>query len=368
MKKIIYSILFFLKCVSVFSQNLTIDVDNILIEENADGGFHMWIKASDDIKSVLITESTADPEKKDAVYTFRAKEFNPINGNENRILDGKIMSHNKNNYFLIDSTSEKHEKLGEAFHIFIPYMTQYGFPWTRSGEIYISAGTFLNIRSFEKPFADYSGAFHDNPFILDIFQLPIAVPPPGIYMKEAVENFSEIAKIGGGTIIYSEPSDKLINDIAKLLDKAKGNSLDIVFAIDTTESMANDFVVLKDGFPSMLKKKIKRFDSARVGLLYYKDYGDDYLTKRFPFIRDTDKIQKLINSSRAWGGKDRPEAVYEALYESVTGYDWKAQERMIILIGDAPAHLEPKGKITREMVFLEARKRNITIYTVILPP
>ncbi|MDY7028298.1 MAG: hypothetical protein SVR04_08385, partial [Spirochaetota bacterium] len=73
------------------------------------------------------------------------------------------------------------------------------------------------------------------------------------------------------------------------------------------------------------------------------------------------------NRIRVYGGRDIPEAVYEALYSGVTTYEWEAEKRMIILVGDAPPHPIPRGKVTREMVYTEAHARGIEIHTIILP-
>ncbi|MCL2481799.1 MAG: VWA domain-containing protein [Spirochaetaceae bacterium] len=376
MKKLVFLVLFFIAICNLHPQNnpisnfgkLAITQEDILIEETTDGGYHLYIKAKDGIGSVMITESTADTTMKNAVYALRAQVYNPINGDEKRILDGKEMSSENNLYFLIDSTPEPNEVLGMAFHIFIPYITEFGYPWTRNGDIYVAAGTFLNIRSFEKKFGDYSGAFMDNPFVLDIIQLPSPKPPSlDKYAKDANDDFSEIAKKGKGEIIHST-LETLLEDIGKTIEKFSGPSIDLVFAIDTTESMGNDFVVLKKGFGKTLDDKIKKYEQYRVGLVFYKDYKDEYLTKTFPFTTDTSIIKKHVESVKARGGGDRPEAVYEALYESVTAFSWEADDRVVILIGDAPPHPKPRGKITKEMVFEEADKRRVSIFTILLPP
>ena len=378
MKKLIYLILFFIGVCYIHPQgwnpqenpagnSLKITAEDIIIEEQADGGYHLWIKSNGGTGSVMITESTADPEKKNAVYALRSGVYNSVNGDEKRILDGKEIDPSRGLYFLIDSTPENHEKLGSSFHIFIPYITEFGYPWSRSGEIYITSGTFLNIRSFTKQFGDYSGGFLDNPFILDVIQVPVTVKPDGDYMKEAVDSFSEIAEKGSGEIIYSS-ADKLLEDIGKVIGLFEGPSIDIVFAIDTTESMKNDIDILKKGFLKLLEENLEGHEKARVGLVYYKDYGEEYLTKIFPFTEDIPAVKGLVNSVKVWGGKDRPEAVYEALYECVYSYAWEADDRVVILIGDAPAHPKPRGSITKEMVFEKAAAENVSLYTIILPP
>lgn len=367
MKKIIYVILFLIPLFLAHPDDLSVTADEILLEEEADGGFHLWIRKKSGMESVMITESTADPEKKKASFSLRAREYNSVNGDEKRLLDGKEISREKKLYFLIDSTSEIKDDFGEAFHIFIPYITEYGYPWSRKGEIYLSAGTFINIRTFEKKYCDYTGAFRDNPFLIDIVQVPLKIIPPDNYMDEAVESFKEIAEKGNGEIIYSDGEEALLDDIAAVLDQAEGESLKLIFAIDTTESMKNDVPFLKEKLVELLEEKTEGFFEVSVGLVYYKDYGETYITKTVPFSQDMEQVRKAINRIKVWGGRDRPEAVYEALDSAVTGYVWDADEQIIILIGDAPPHPKPKGSIKREDVFRKAAERNIKIYPIILP-
>ncbi len=351
MKIIIYVILFLIPLFIAHPQDLAVSADDIVLEEEADGGYHLWIKKKGNIKSVMITESTADPEKKKAVFSLRASEYNPVNGDEKRILNGEFISRDKNLYFLADSTPEMKttgfpsslsgDESGaadpvEAFHIFIPYVTEYGYPWSRRGEIYLSAGTFINIRTFEKEYCDYTGSFKDNPFMIDIVQVPLKVIPPDNYMNEAVDSFREIAEKGSGEIIYSDGEAGLLDDIKAVLMHAEGESLNLVFAIDTTESMKNDVPFLKEKLVELLEEETEGFSDVSVGLVYYKDYGETYITKNVPFTHDMEQVRKAVNRIRVWGGKDRPEAVYEALDSAVTGYVWTADERIIILIGDAP--------------------------------
>jgi hypothetical protein len=118
----------------------------------------------------LITESSADPEGKLDVYAYRTESRNAINGDEKRILNGSFLNNDEPSQFLIDSTPEPDSILGEAFRIFIPSRLIFGYPWSRNGMISVGRGTWLNIRCFEKPWADYNGAWHDNAFIIDTNQ------------------------------------------------------------------------------------------------------------------------------------------------------------------------------------------------------
>ncbi len=346
---------------------LEVSVDMIRIEQDASGGYQLWIKKTPGIGSVLITESTADPSGKAAAYALRDTKKNSVNGGEKRLLDGKPLDPSQELYSLIDSTPEAHPELGQAFHIFIPYVVVYGYPWARQGEIQVLDGTFLNIRSFQKPYADYAGPYRDNPFKLQVVQKPLEGPPESNYMAETVDAYTDIAKKGGGETMFSTGEEDLPTKIAAALDSVKGDELDLVLALDTTDSMTNDMPHLRESLVPLIREHTSRFKVFRVGLLLYRDYLEEYLNKPLPFTADLNELQKLIDSVRVLGGRDIPEAIYEALYTSVLSYEWKSAARLIILVGDAPPHPRPRGKVTADMVFEAAKEKNVEITTIILP-
>ena len=131
-------------------------------------GYHLFIRKKPGLESVMLTESAKDPQGKKDSYALRAFEYNSINGDEIRYLNGKKLESVHARYSLIDSTAEKDSVFKEAFHIFIPLKVRYGYPWARSGEIEIKDGIFMNIRAFAKKYGDYSGGFFDNSFVLDL--------------------------------------------------------------------------------------------------------------------------------------------------------------------------------------------------------
>ncbi len=360
-------IIIFTSTLPLFAQELTISPEELRIEQSLDGGYNLYVKKVDGLESILLTESTADPDKRVHSYALRNPEFHPTNGYEKRILDGEFIEPGNELYSLIDSTPQEDEVFGEAFLVFIPYIVVYGYPWSREGEIQVLDGTWLNVRAFEKPYADYTGAFRDNPFMLKVVQKPEEGPPEDNYMDDTVDNFTEIAEEGRGTSTLSKGYDEMINEIERIIDKADGESLDLVLALDTTKSMEDDIPYLRDNLVPLLKKHTERFDSLRVGLVLYRDYMEAYLTKIVPFRTGLAGLQNALNSIRVLGGRDLPEAVFEALYTGVHEFPWTAETKQIILIGDAPAHPRPRGTVTKEMVYEDASGLNIELHTIILP-
>jgi len=368
MKKRCFVLLFLAGfCVSLSAQDLSLSSEDLLLEMRADGGFHLFIRKKPDINSVLLTESTRDPNMQADNFAYRTREWNPINGDEIRLLNGVPIPRESSIFSLVSSTVVDHPVLGAAFHIYIPYIIIYGYEWTRHGEVHLTDGTYINIRAFSLPYADYRGAFRDNPFILEASQEPLPGPPAGIYLQEALVAFTEIARSGGGELIYAQGPEDVIDLIRTVLEREKGKTLDLVICIDTTGSMRPYIDPIRRSLIPMLQEMLTSFTSFRIGMVRYKDYFEEYLTRVIPFTSDFGRFQRELNAIVTRGGGDIPEAVHEALYEGATRFPWEAESRVMILIGDAPPHPRPRGRITKAMVDKEVEDRGIIVHAMILP-
>ena len=390
-----------LAAVPAGADGLAIAPTDLRIEQRSDGGYHLFIRADPGLGSVLLVETTKDPSGKSDNYAYRAEIWNSVNGDEKRLLDGAFIDPKRGLWSLIDSTPEPDAQFGKAYHVFIPWVVAFGYAWTRNGQEFIADGTFINIRAFSKPYADYTGTFLDNPYRISVTQKPfprpapvvrpaveppavvMAVPEPepapepepepepepdtSIYMPETLRSFESIAKSGKGTVSYSLGEADIVPTLARILDQIEGDTLDLVICLDTTDSMADDIEAVKLSLPAMVKEKTARFASFRLGLVLYKDYFEDYVVKRIEFTTDVGAFTQAVTRVRVAGGRDIPEAVYEALYESLVGYLWSADARLVVLIGDAPAHPLPRGKIDRAMVERKSAELGVSIDVIILP-
>ena len=342
---------------------LSLKSSDVFVQEGVEGGFHIWVRGISGIGSVLLTESSADPEKRVHSYALRSPIKNHINGSERRVIEDKILSEDL--HFIVDSTLESHSELGQAFHLFLPYVAEFGYEWTRSGELEISDGTFLNLRTFEKKLADYSGSFYDNPFLLRVIQTASVPIESERFNPKAVDSFKAIADDGGGTLMMSSGKQDILDKINSLLSGIKSTTLDLVLALDTTKSMEDDLPYLQENLADLISFHSNRFGLLRVGLLFYRDYSEEYLVKEIPF-RKAEFLQVALDNVAVHGGRDIPEAVYEALEATIHRYDWEAETRQVILIGDAPPHPKPRGSVTRQEVFAAANEKRININTIIV--
>lgn len=533
MKKFVLLFSLFLSILSGISfaadkslENLYVFKEDIVVEERDSdwqtNGVDLYIRKKDGMESVMLVETSKDPEGKMDNFAYRAEEYNTVNGDEIRYLNGEVLKSEYAKYSLISSTVVQHPKLGDCFHIYIPRKLVYGYPWERHGSVTIDKGFFINIRTFTKKYCDYSGKFADNPFMFDYQTLttitkrekpkppapkkekkpkpkkekkieppveekkdvipeddgfvpsediikeiepekpepepepvveepepePVVIPEEEIkelepepepepeeeepepafipeeeikeeepepepepepvfeepepepepepveeepepepepaitltddYDSKAANEFNNLADRGKGMMMYSKGADALPDDLYNLVDSInpKGD-VDIVFAIDATGSMKDDLESLKKTWVPMLMEQLEDFEHIRLGLLFYRDYKDDYSYKQLPvklfeFTDSGEQFQTNINSIRIKGseGGDIPEPVYEALYASLKYFDWRPDAtKKIILIGDAAPHSKPRGKIkiTQDSVMKLAEEMDVSVDCVIVP-
>ena len=356
----------------LFGADLELDQSDLAVIQDPKGaGYHFYIRKKPDIASILMTETTKDPQNRLDNFAYRDFQYNSINGDEKRILNGKELdTRGKRLYSLIDSSPEKDTPLGEAFHIWVPYIICYGYEWDRHGEVQVLDGTFFNIRAFEKPYADYTGSFSDNPFVLRVTQKSIKEVHDPAFSEPAAASFSELAHLSGNKLIYSENVDGIMPSIEVILTPKKHKNLDVVFVIDATESMKDDIQKVRELLAASLKKVLPKYDSYRIGLVLYKDYYDDFLTKTASdFTSDIDRFSAALKSFSVFGGRDLPEAVYEGI-DAGLDLEWRTDadtDRKLILIGDAPPHPRPQGSITKEGVIEAAKSKDVKLFPIILP-
>jgi len=347
---------------------LTLGPGDVLIEARNDG-YHLFIRQIPGVASVLLTESFEAPDHKLATYALRAAGPNPVNDGEKRLLDGKFLP--QPHHSLTSSTVVQDPGLGAAFHVVIPRTVEYGnpaYPDSRYGKTDVQAalagvGTtfWFSIRTFAKPYADYTGAYKDNAFELRSFLVQRSRPSSDHYEAGLYEGFSRL-----GAPYPAQGIGDALDRVAQAMAR-QGDSLDMVLAIDTTKSMTTNLQTMKAQLLGPVRTAAARYKSFRLGLVFYRDYMEDYLTRTVAFTSDLDAVQRSLDQALADGGGDIPEAVVEALSTGLTAFDWKAENRVILLLGDAPQHPAPRGQITEDQVRALARDKRLELQLVMLP-
>ena len=145
--------------------------------------------------------------------------------------------------------------------------------------------------------------------------------------------------------------------------------VEVAFVLDTTGSMGP----LIEG----AKRKIWAIATAivdanpdaeiRMGLVAYRDIGDEYVTKKFELTTDIQDLYANLLELRARGGGDWPESVNEALDVAVTKLSWTQGPeicRILFLVGDAPPHMDYAQDTKYPEVLRMARDRGILVNAV----
>lgn len=186
------------------------------------------------------------------------------------------------------------------------------------------------------------------------------------YSSETISSFTEIAKKNNTVPFYVEDSNDIIDKIVNVLRSLpKEQSVDVVIALDTTRSMWDDLKVIKDRLiPNV--EKIMQGRIYRVGVVFYRDFDEEYVVKRINFSDRLDSIQRNIDEAQTEGGGDWAEAVYEALEEAVN-YTWVAENRIIFIVGDAPPHEIPLTEVDVKQLYATIAAKKIIVYPMIVP-
>jgi Mg-chelatase subunit ChlD len=122
--------------------------------------------------------------------------------------------------------------------------------------------------------------------------------------------------------------------------------LDLVFLVDATGSMDDEIAKLKSSMRAIANQlgSLPGQPDLCYGLVAYRDKGDAFLTRTHDFTDDLGAFQGVLERLRAGGGGDKPEALNEALHETVHRMSWRTDAaRFVVLVADAAPHLDYGG-------------------------
>ncbi|MBR1863240.1 MAG: VWA domain-containing protein [Ruminococcus sp.] len=147
----------------------------------------------------------------------------------------------------------------------------------------------------------------------------------------------------GNTVSSSTVSVELETEGGQTYGKTE-----VMFILDTTGSMSDEIAYLQKDFSSIAKEVSESDQNISFSVNFYRDEGDDYVTKTNPFTTDVKELQALINAEYADGGGDWPEAVAEILDETMDREGvWSTDaNKVAFLIFDAPPHDEKAETVT----------------------
>jgi Mg-chelatase subunit ChlD len=145
--------------------------------------------------------------------------------------------------------------------------------------------------------------------------------------------------------------------------------IEVCFVLDTTGSMGGLIEGAKQKIWSIANEMISAQPTPelKLGLIGYRDRGDDYVVKSFGLTDDIDAIYGHLREFQAGGGGDTPESVNEALAEAIHKMPWSSDNKVlkiIFLVGDAPPHMDyPNGPKYPDLC-KAAAKKDLIINTI----
>ena len=157
--------------------------------------------------------------------------------------------------------------------------------------------------------------------------------------------------------------------IAPVELRSDGPTMEMVFVLDTTGSMGGLLSGAKERIWGIVNEVMQTssLSSVKVGLVAYRDRGDQYITQVLPLTEDLDKVYSTLMDYEAAGGGDEAENVRRALAEGVAKAGWSQSSsnhaQILFLVGDAPPHDyadEPDTLTTADL----AVKQGIIVNTI----
>jgi hypothetical protein len=127
-------------------------------------------------------------------------------------------------------------------------------------------------------------------------------------------------------------------------------TIDVAFILDTTGSMGEEIAAVKTTIQKVASSLGQGNVKVRIGMVAFKDRGDEYVTKVYPMTTDLDGFTRDVASIRASGGGDTPESVNEGVHVALSKLDWSqdAVGKYAFLVGDAPPHRRAEQGRERE--------------------
>ena len=145
--------------------------------------------------------------------------------------------------------------------------------------------------------------------------------------------------------------------------------IEVVFVLDTTGSMGGLIQAAKDKIWSIASSmaSAQPAPEIRMGLVAYRDRGDEYVTKVIDLSDDLDSMYASLIDLNADGGGDGPESVNEALHDAIHDISWSQDPnsyQVVFLVGDAPPHMDYRNDVRYPQTMAVAAGRGIVVNTI----
>ncbi len=158
--------------------------------------------------------------------------------------------------------------------------------------------------------------------------------------------------------------ERLGGSFGSYIKVLREKGLDIVFVFDSTSSMAQVLSQIKFKVANLIATIKRLVPQSKIGLVTYRDAGDEYVTQAHPLTFSTGKLYNFLKQVEPGGGGDLEEAVFEALRVAIEDLTWREDtKKIILLIGDAPPH-PSEVEATYQLIQRFKKKRSGVVSTL----
>lgn len=168
--------------------------------------------------------------------------------------------------------------------------------------------------------------------------------------------------------VTEEKPPELIVDLIEE-PAVEGPIIEVVFCLDATGSMSGLISTAKEKIWSIVSElsQTQPAPTIKLGMVFYRDRGDAYITKVIPMTLDIDSVYTELLGIQAGGGGDSPESVNQALDEAVTQMNWTRGYNVyktVFLVGDCAPHMDYKNDVKYQVTCKLAAEKGITLNTI----
>ena len=145
--------------------------------------------------------------------------------------------------------------------------------------------------------------------------------------------------------------------------------IEVSFVLDTTGSMGQLIGGAKQKIWTIARHVVagRPTPAIKLGLIGFRDRGDQYVTKVFDLSDDLDAVYGHLMEFQVGGGGDTPESVNQALNDAVTKISWSKDPntlKLIFLVGDAPPHMDYPDDVKYPETVRLARESGIAVIAI----
>ena len=171
----------------------------------------------------------------------------------------------------------------------------------------------------------------------------------------------------GLNLTSERPNPITMDPVVQVKEQLKEQpKVEVVFVLDTTSSMSGLIDAAKNNIWSIASSMASADPEPdmRMGLVAFRDRGDDYITRVLDLSQDLDSMYVSLSNFRAQGGGDGPESVNAALHAAVNNVSWSQDDstyKVIFLVGDAPPHMDYADESQYPEIIRQAKAKGIVV-------